>query len=148
LEILEYCAPDQVILREDGGPSDSLSRSSEARVYGAPFSCAWCGSFLFIFNMKFQNKKLRKRGALLKVAGSLFGFKHSPDTIAKMKNRIRTEDEKIKHLEQLKRLHESPEHKEQLNRIHLSMIKRKWTESIFFFRAKPDGNTKYFGGSV
>jgi len=36
---------------------------------------------------------------VLKVAGSPFGFKHSPETIAKMKNRILTEEQKAKRLE-------------------------------------------------
>jgi hypothetical protein len=60
-----------------------------------------------------------------------------------MKDRIRTEDEKIQHLERLnilnssvehrehlKRLNSSPEQKEQLKRIHLSMKGRQ----------RPDGS--------
>lgn len=90
MEILEYCEPSKVVLREEGGP---------------------CPPYLDLLNPEYN---------ILKVAGSLLGFKHSPDTIVKMKNRIRTEDEKIKHLEQLKRLHASPEHKEHLKRLNLS----------------------------
>lgn len=59
-----------------------------------------------------------------------------------MKNRIRTEEEKIKHLEQLKRLHESSEHKEHLNRLnsspeHLEHLKR--IHLSMKGRAKPEG---------
>lgn len=42
---------------------------------------------------------------LLKKAGSLLGFKHSEETIAKFKARTPTEQQKTKHLEQLKILH-------------------------------------------
>lgn len=42
---------------------------------------------------------------LLKKAGSLLGFKHSEETIEKFKARTRTDQQKTKHLEQLKSLH-------------------------------------------
>jgi group I intron endonuclease len=75
---------------------------------------------------------------ILKIAGSSLGYKHSPETKAKMKDRIWSEEHKAEHLERLKRLHvnpehrakrleqlnhlnSSPEHEEQLNRLHLSM---------------------------
>lgn len=85
LEILEYCEPDEVLLREQYY-LDSLSPE---------------------YN-------------ILKIAGSLRGFKHSEETIRQMKSRIRTEEQKAKHLEQLKRLHSSAEHKEHLKRLNLS----------------------------
>ena len=61
---------------------------------------------------------------ILKIAGSFLGFKHSPKTIAKMKNRIWTEEQKAKHLERLKNLHANLEYQarrlEHLKNLHLS----------------------------
>lgn len=49
--------------------------------------------------------KLEPDYNLLKQAGSLLGFKHTEETIAKFKARTRTEQQKTKHLELLKSLH-------------------------------------------
>jgi group I intron endonuclease len=53
---------------------------------------------------------------ILKKAGSSLGFKHSPETIAK----LWTPEFKARHLERLNRLHASAEHKEHLNHLHSS----------------------------
>lgn len=97
LEILEYCAAEKCLERE-----------------------------------QYYLDLLKPEYNILKVAGSPFGYKHSPEAIAKMKNRILTEEQKAKRLEQLQRLNSSPEHEEQLNRLHLSMKGR----------ARPEGSGK------
>jgi len=70
---------------------------------------------------------------ILKKAGSLLGFRHSEETIAKFKTRFLNAEQKAKHLEQLKifnssseqikhlkKLHSSKEHIEHLKRLNLS----------------------------
>ena len=95
--------------------------------------------------------QLRPKYNILKTAGSSLGFKHSAETIAKLKGRKHSEEAiakmrekaltperleqlkrlnadlefRAKNLEQLKRLHANPEYQakrlEQLNRIHSQM---------------------------
>lgn len=82
---------------------------------------------------------LKPEYSVLSKAGSSFGFKHSEETKQKMKDHVRTEDEKIEHLERLKiinsplwggsekqrehlkRLHSSNEYREQLKRLSESL---------------------------
>lgn len=76
-------------------------------------------------------------------AGSSLGFKHSAETIQKMKDRIRTEDEKIQHLERLKILHSSKEHKEHLKRLNSSEEQQdqlRRLQASFKGRARPEGS--------
>jgi len=42
----------------------------------------------------------------------------------------------------LQNLNSSLKHKEHLKNLALTMIKRKWTESIFFFRPRSEGAGK------
>jgi group I intron endonuclease len=93
LEILEYCDPDEAIIRE-----------------------------------QYYLDLLKPEYNILRKAGSLLGFRHSDETLAKFKIRSLGQQEHIKrynssteHLEHLKRLHESSEHKEQLKRLHDSL---------------------------
>jgi group I intron endonuclease len=82
---------------------------------------------------------LKPQYNILQKAGSLLGFKHSKETIAKIKNL--TPEKQAKRLEHadarhdslvprlrvpriLKRLHSSPEHKEHLNRLNLLQSKK------------------------
>lgn len=74
LEILEYCAVEKTIEREQ--------------------------YYLDLFKPDYN---------ILTKAGSSLGFKHSPEAIAKIKNRLWTEEKKAKHLEHLNRIHANPE---------------------------------------
>lgn len=102
-----------------------------------------CDPWSAICREQYYIDLLKPEYNILQKAGSSLGLKHSEETIQKMKDRTRTEDEKIKHLERLKimnssvkhrkhlkRLNSSNEHQEHLKRLHRSLKGR----------AKPEGS--------
>jgi group I intron endonuclease len=75
---------------------------------------------------------------ILKIAGSLLGYKHSLDTIAKLKAKFtgitRTPEHKAKLLEHLRRLHSNKEYQERL--------KERSREGIKIINANPEHKSK------
>jgi len=109
----------------------------------------YCDSDKLLQREQYYMDLLKPTYNILKVAGSSRGRKHSQETIAKMKNRIWTEEQKSKRLEGLKRLNSSPklkakrlEHLKRLNSspAHQEQLKRQAENNKG--RARPKGAGK------
>ena len=75
---------------------------------------------------------------ILKIAGSTLGRKHSEETIAKMKNRIWTEEQKIKNIKRLNLLNASEKHLE-----HLKNLTAKQSHSVLVLDTLTNEKTIY-----
>lgn len=71
----------------------------------------YCDPSLTLLNEQKYLDSLNPEYNILKIAGSLAGFKHSENTLAKMKARVLTLEQKVRHLEAMKKVHGDEEFK-------------------------------------
>ena len=74
----------------------------------------YCEPSLAVSREQYYLDLLKPEYNVLQIAGSSLGFKHSDETIAKMKARVWSDEHKAKRLEGLKTLNASPESRERL----------------------------------
>lgn len=115
----------------------------------------YCDKSEIISREQYYIDQLKPEYNILLTAGSSLGFKHSPETIAKLKGRKHSDETKAKirekaltaeRFEQLKNLHANPEFKakrlEHLKRLHSSQEHKEHLKRLALSqkgRARPEG---------